>query len=71
MRKWVAAAIGMGAVGLGLVALPFLTVADATTDPLYGPTRPKGYQTCFMDQRAVYTGGVPRMISERRCVFAE
>ncbi|MDF2618005.1 MAG: hypothetical protein K0S00_664 [Xanthobacteraceae bacterium] len=71
MKKVVIAVFGVAAVLVGFAALPFLTVADATTGTLYGPARPQGYQTCFMERRAVFTDGAPRMVRERRCVFAE
>ena len=71
MKKVVVAVFGVGAVLAAFLSLPFLTVADATTGAPYGPERPKGYQTCFMERRAVFTDGTPRMVRERRCVFAE
>ncbi|WP_428029635.1 hypothetical protein [Ancylobacter sp.] len=68
MKKCFVAALVMAAVLVGLLALPFLPVADATTDPL---RTPKGYKTCFLERRAVYTDGTPRWVKASRCVFAE
>lgn len=68
MKKCLAATLGVVAVLIGFLTLPFLQVADATTDPLRGP---KGYKTCFIEHRALLTDGAPRLVKERRCVFAE
>lgn len=68
MKKCVVAALALAAVVVGLLALPFLPVADATTDP---SRQPAGYKTCFLERRAVFTQGAPRWVKERRCVFAE
>lgn len=68
MKKCLVAGLGVAAVLVGFLAVPFLPVADATTDPSRSP---KGYRTCFLERRAVYTDGAPRWVKETRCVFAE
>ncbi|MCS0493610.1 hypothetical protein NVS89_00770 [Ancylobacter sp. MQZ15Z-1] len=51
----------------GLLALPYVSVADATDN---GQAKvPQGYRTCFMQERAVFTG-TPRMEKVPHCVFA-
>ncbi|WP_421697288.1 hypothetical protein [Ancylobacter sp.] len=68
MKKCVLAIAGMVAVLVGFLAVPFLPVADATTDPA---REPAGYKTCYLERRAVFTDGAPRWVKAPRCVFAE
>ncbi|CAA0089013.1 Uncharacterised protein [Starkeya nomas] len=67
MKKCLIIALSAAAIVVGLLTLSFLPPADATTSA----EEPAGYKTCFMERRATFTDGAPRMIRERRCVFAE
>lgn len=68
MKTHIAAMVGVAAVLVGFLAIPFLPVADATPDPSRSAT---GYKTCFLERRAAFTEGAPRWMKAPRCVFDE
>ena len=64
-RKVGSLIIAAAALLMGMLALPYVTVADATSDIA---NRNGGYRTCFLKDTMVFDE-TPRLEKVRHCVF--
>ncbi|WP_246669006.1 hypothetical protein [Ancylobacter sp. TS-1] len=71
LKRSLLAPLTLAALLVGLPVLLLLSVAGAGADPAQAVAAAKGYRTCFMERRIDFAGGTPRLVKERRCVFAE
>lgn len=65
------APLTLAALLAALPALLLIALAGAGTDPAQAGAAAKGYRSCFMERRMDVSSGTPRLVKERRCVFAE